>query len=510
MIADTIWLQQLANIGKQTQFGIAPSHGKKIVIEFSSPNTNKPLHLGHLRNNFLGHAMAEILKAVGYEVYKVNLINDRGIHICKSMIAYQKFGQQATPTTANMKGDHFVGHYYVKFETIYKQQIAANIAEGFTPEQARQKAPILLEAQEMLQKWEKGDKQVLALWEKMNHWVYQGFSTTYAQLGITFDRTYYESKTYLLGKKIVQEGLKKNIFYQKQDGSIWADMTTTGLDHKLLLRPDGTSVYITQDLGVAALRYQDYHFDQSIYVVGNEQNYHFSLLFKLLHQLGHTYATNMHHLSYGMVDLPTGKMKSREGNVVDADKLIEDMTEIAAKHTKNLGKIDNFTQKKQQQLYHILAMGALKYFLLRVEAKKNILFDPQASINFQGNTGPFIQYTYARISAIIKNAEKMNITHKNIILNQQIILKSIERAIIILLYQFPEKLQEAAKTYSPAIIAQYAYDLAKTYNHLYASLPILHAKTPSLQAMRIYLSATVAKILHQSMQLLGIVLPVRM
>jgi len=404
-MADKVWLEQLEVIGNDAHFGEASPNGKKVVVEFSSPNTNKPLHLGHLRNNFLGHSVAEILKSSGYEVYKVNLVNDRGIHICKSMVAYQQFGRGETPETTGMKGDHLVGKYYVKFEQVYKEQMATLTKRWGDAERAAKEAPILLEAQQMLQKWEQGDMDVRTLWHTMNDWVYQGFEATYYQLGITFDKTYYESQTYLLGKQIVEEALLRGFFYKKEDGSVWADLTEEGLDHKLVLRADGTSVYITQDLGVADLRHAHYGFDRSIYVVGNEQDYHFEVLFKLVQQLGRSYASQLCHLSYGMVDLPTGKMKSREGTVVDADNLIAEMIDIAAQHTRRLGKIDDLTIEEAQKLFHLLAMGALKFFLLRVEAQKRILFDPQASIDFHGHTGPYIQYTYARIAAIVRKAQ---------------------------------------------------------------------------------------------------------
>jgi arginyl-tRNA synthetase len=491
-------------------FGCAPPNGQKVVIEFSSPNTNKPLHLGHLRNNFLGHSVAEILKASGYEVYKVNLVNDRGIHICKSMVAYQKFGQGETPTTTGIKGDHLVGNYYVKFDQVYKAQVVTLTHQLGDRERAAREAPILLEAQQMLQKWEQGDEAVLDLWATMNSWVYQGFETTYQQLGITFDKTYYESQTYLLGKEVVEEALSRGIFYRKEDGSVWADLTEEGLDHKLVLRADGTSVYMTQDLGVADLRYAHYHFDRSIYVVGNEQDYHFEVLFKLMQQLGRSYTTHMYHLSYGMVDLPTGKMKSREGTVVDADQLIEEMVNMAARYTRQLGKIDDFTEVAAYQLFHMLAMGALKYFLLRVEARKRILFDPQASIDFQGHTGPYIQYTHARIAAILRKAQAAGIAYEESVLYDGLSLQPIEREVIMQLYKFPKKLQEAAAAYSPATIAQYVFELAKTYNRMYGEVSILQEQGQGLRILRLSLSATVARTIRQSMQLLGIGVPVQM
>lgn len=503
VLADQTWLEQLEAIGKEAHWGFLPAKRQKVVIEFSSPNTNKPLHLGHLRNNFLGHAIANILKATGYEVYKVNLVNDRGIHICKSMVAYQQFGKGETPETSGMKGDHLVGKYYVKFDQEYKKQLAAQKSAG----KANKEVPLLLAAQAMLKKWEEGDEEVVALWKKMNSWVYEGFDTTYKQIGITFDHIYYESQTYLLGKDIVAEGLAQGVFYKKVDGSVWVDLTEEGLDEKLVLRADGTSVYITQDMGAVDLRFQDYHFDKTIYVVGSEQDYHFDVLFTILKKLGRRYA--LHHLSYGMVDLPTGKMKSREGTVVDADNLIEEMVRTAEVRTKELGKIEGFSEEEAKQLYHRLAMGALKYFLLKVEPKKRLLFNPQESIDFQGNTGPFIQYTYARIAAILRKAKQEGAI-KELDVRNISNLHATERAVIIQLYRFPEKLREAAETYAPSVIAQYVFDLAKVYNRLYAEVSILHKKHASLKRFRVYLSAIVARMIQRSMKLLGIDMPERM
>ena len=509
-IADAIWQAQLAAIGQDERFGLAPPNGQKVVLEFSSPNTNKPLHLGHLRNNFLGAAMAAILEAVGYEVHKVNLVNDRGIHICKSMVAYQHFGKGETPETTGIKGDQLVGSYYVKFDQVYKAQVAFMTEQLGDSARAAKEAPILVEAQQMLQQWEQGDEAVRALWKTMNGWVYEGFEDTYQQIGIHFDKTYYESETYLLGKETVVEGLQKGTFYRKEDSSVWADLTGEGLDHKLVLRADGTSVYMTQDLGVADLRYRDYGFDKSIYVVGNEQDYHFEVLFKLMRRLGRSYAANMHHLSYGMVDLPSGKMKSREGTVVDADQLLQTMVQTAAQHTQALGKIDDFTPEEAQALYHTLALGALKYFLLRVEARKRLLFDPQASIDFQGHTGPSIQYTHARIAAILRKAQQAAIPQTAATPDTYGPLHPAARDIIIHLYKFPQRVQEAAEAYSPAVVAQYAFELAKAYNKFYAEVPVLHERDPSLRQQHVYLSATVARTLRTSMGLLGIAMPERM
>ena len=510
LVADPVWLEQLAIISQDEHFGYAPPNGQKIVIEFSSPNTNKPLHLGHLRNNFLGYAVAKILQAAGHEVHKVNLVNDRGIHICKSMVAYQRWGQGETPASTGMKGDHLVGKYYVKFEQVYKEQGATLARELGSKEQATKQAPILQEAQAMLQRWEAGDPAVIALWKKMNNWVYQGVEATYQQLGITFDKTYYESQTYLLGKQVVEEGLAKGTFYKQEDGSVWVDLADEGLDQKLVLRADGTAVYVTQDMGTADLRYQDYCFDKSIYVVANEQDYHFEVLTQVLRKLGRAYASKLVHLSYGMVDLPTDKMKSREGTVVDADNLIEAMIHTAAAHTQELGKVEDFPAEEVQHLYHMLAMGALKYFLLRVDAKKRLLFDPKASIDLQGDTGPFIQYTHARIAAILRKAQEKKITIHKAALDLSTPLQAPERAVIIQLCKFPQKLQEAAESLAPSVIAQYTFDLAKAYNRLYAELPICYEQDPKHRNLRICISACVAHTIQRAMHLLGIEVPERM
>lgn len=510
VVADQAWLKLFAYMRQTPRFGHAPCKGQKVVVEFSSPNTNKPLHLGHLRNNFLGHAVSEILQATGHEVYKVNLVNDRGIHICKSMVAYQHWGQGQTPESTGLKGDQFVGKYYVHFEQVYQEQVAALSKELGDQELASKQAPILKEAQALLQRWEEGDPVVMGLWEQMNNWVYQGFAVTYQQLGITFDKVYYESQVYLLGKQVVAEGLAKGIFYKKEDESVWVDLSDEGLDEKLLLRADGTAVYMTQDMGAADLRHQDFQTNQFIYVVGNEQDYHFEVLTKIMRQLGRSYAMGMHHLSYGMVDLPSGKMKSRQGTVVDADTLIDEMITTAAQHTQELGKIANYSDQEAEGLYHMLAMGALKYFLLRVDMRKRLLFDPQASIDFQGDTGPFIQYTYARIAAIRRKATQNGIILPSTSVDLDLALAPAEREIIIQLSQYPKKLQEAAETYAPAIVAQYVLGLAKAYNRLYAELPILHAANTQQQKLRIQLSVFVADILQQAMHLLGIQLPERM
>ncbi|OJW71129.1 MAG: arginine--tRNA ligase [Candidatus Amoebophilus sp. 36-38] len=510
MLKDTIWLEQFNQMYQTEKFCYFPSNGQKIVVEFSSPNTNKPLHLGHLRNNFLGYAVSQILQAVGYEVYQVNLINDRGIHICKSMVAYQHWGRGETPESTGLKGDQLVGKYYVKFDQVYKEQVAALTQTLGDAEQAAKQAPLLQEVQAMLKNWEAGDMEVLALWEKMNSWVYEGFQSTYQKLNITFDKVYYESQTYLLGKEVIAEGLAKGVFYKKSDGSVWIDLTQEGLDEKLLLRSDGTAVYITQDMGTADLRYQDFKPHKLVYVVGNEQDYHFEVLTKIMQRLGRPYATDMYHLSYGMVDLPTGKMKSREGTVVDADMLIEEMVETAEKHTKELGKIDEFSEIEAKELYQVLGMGALRYFLLRVDAKKRLLFDPRASIDFQGDTGPFIQYTHARIAAVLRKAEQANINFKSTEIAKNIDLHPLERELIVQLATFPEKLKESAMSYAPAIVAQHALEISKAYNRMYAELSMLHEPDIKLKLFRLQLSTLVASVIRTMMHLLGIVVPDRM
>lgn len=509
-LQDRIWLAHFNQAYHTPSFGQAKSNGQRIVVEYSSPNTNKPLHLGHLRNNFLGHALSQILKAAGYEVYQVNLINDRGIHICKSMVAYQHWGHGETPTSSGLKGDHLVGKYYVLFDQAYKQQVTALTETLGDPAEAAKQAPLLQEAQHMLARWEAGDTEVLDLWEQMNSWVYAGFETTYQQIGITFDKTYYESETYLLGKRVVEEGLARGVFYQQPDGSVWIDLSSEGLDAKLLLRSNGTSVYITQDMGTADLRYADFKPDKLVYVVGNEQDYHFEVLTKIMQRLGRTYAAAMQHLSYGMVDLPTGKMKSREGTVVDADMLIEEMIKTAAAHTQALGKIAEFSEAEAQALYHTLGIGALKYFLLRVDAKKRLLFDPQASIDFQGDTGPFIQYTHARIQAVLRKVRQQGIQFQTTQLAEELALHPLEREVIVQLTAFPKKLQEAAENYAPAVVAQHALELAKAYNRMYAELPILHESASNKQLLRIQLSDLVARILQTILHLLGIAAPDRM
>ena len=504
------WLSLFKQGYADSSFGQLPPNGQKVMVEYSSPNTNKPLHLGHLRNNFLGYAVAEILKASGYEVIKANLVNDRGIHICKSMVAYQHFGNQETPTSSGLKGDHLAGKYYVLFDGAYKAQINALLTNGQTEEEAKKNAPLILEAQEMLRKWEDQDPEVIALWKQMNGWVYDGFAATYARMGVNFDITYYESNTYLLGKDIVEEGLAKGVFFKKENGSVWVDLSDEGLDEKLVLRGDGTSVYITQDMGTADLKYQDFQINKSVYVVGNEQDYHFDVLFKIMRKLGRSYGDGLYHLSYGMVDLPTGKMKSREGTVVDADDLMQEMIDTAAEHTKALGKIEGFTEEQAKELFELLGLGALKYFLLKVDPKKRMLFNPQESIEFQGNTGPFIQYSHARIAAILRKAAQIGVDLSVAGFDQITEVAESEAALIQLLNDFNRKIKNAGEDYSPAILAQYLFDLAKEYNRFYAELPIFHEKDAQLQSFRVALSAQTAKTIKRGMQLLGIHVPERM
>ena len=505
LVADSFWITQLGSID-HADFGQFPANGKKILVEYSSPNTNKPLHLGHVRNNLLGFSVAEILKASGYEVIKANLVNDRGIHICKSMLAWQLFGSGETPESSGLKGDHLVGKYYVIFDQQYKKQIEELKVAGQTEEEAKKNAPLIKEAQQMLLSWEQGDENTIALWKKMNGWVYSGFDITYKKLGVDFDKFYYESDTYLLGKDTVDEGLKNNVFFKKPDGSVWIDLTDDGLDQKLVLRADGTSVYITQDLGTAELKHDDFQMDESVYVVGNEQDYHFKVLFLILEKLGKTWAKGLHHLSYGMVDLPSGKMKSREGTVVDADELVDEMINTARERTEELGKVEGFTDEEKEKLYQMIGMGALKYFLLKVEPKKRLLFDPKESIDFQGNTGPFIQYTYARIrSVLIKGvfAESEN-------LDYLAGLTDVERDLIVVLNRYPGTVLAAAADYSPALIANYTFELAKLYNKFYHEEPILKAEQENTKHFRLKLSAATASVIKKAMKLLGIEVPVRM
>ena len=504
-IADTYWLSTFKAEILKPGYGEFPSNGRKVMVEYSSPNTNKPLHLGHVRNNLLGYSVAEILSANGYEVIKVNLVNDRGIHICKSMLAWQKFGNGETPESSGLKGDHLAGKYYVLFDKEYKKQIDELKSAGQTEDEAKKNAPIIVEAQKMLQQWEASDPEVIRLWEKMNGWVYEGFDVTYKKMGVDFQKYYYESDTYLTGKDIVEEGLAKGVFFKKPDGSVWIDLTADGLDEKLVRRADGTSVYMTQDMGTAQLKYNDFKMDDSIYVVGNEQDYHFKVLFLILEKLGKSWAKGLHHLSYGMVDLPSGKMKSREGTVVDADELIKEMEDTARQRTEELGKVEGFTAEEKEHLYHMIGMGALKYFLLRVDPQKRLLFDPNESIDFQGHTGPFIQYTHARISSVLNRA---SYAVSNGLYAQPI--SSSERDLIILLNNYPATIEASAKEYSPAQLANYLYELAKVYNKFYHEEPILKADNEETKQFRLELSHATAQILKKGMRLLGIEVPDKM
>lgn len=505
-IADSYWVDELLTTIHSSSFGQFPSNGQKVMVEYSSPNTNKPLHLGHVRNNLLGFSVAEILSANGYEVIKVNLVNDRGIHICKSMLAWQMFGNGETPQSSQLKGDHLVGKYYVIFDKEYKKQIEALIDKGQTEDEAKKNAPIIKQAQEMLLKWEAGDQEVIKLWSMMNGWVYSGFEVTYKMLGVDFKKYYYESDTYLLGKDTIQEGLEKRVFFKKDDGSVWIDLTEDGLDQKLVLRADGTSVYITQDLGTAQLKYDDFKMDKSIYVVGNEQDYHFKVLFLILQKLGKTWAKGLFHLSYGMVDLPSGKMKSREGTVVDADELMDEMILTARDRTEELGKVEGFSEQEKKELYHMIGLGALKFFLLKVEPKKRLLFDPNESIDFQGHTGPFIQYTHARIRSVMAKVDYQN----KISTNYSTILTALEKDLIVNLAKYPDVIAASAKEFSPAHIANYVFELAKLFNKFYHEESILKAEDPDVRNFRLDLSAATASTINKGMKLLGIQVPDRM
>ena len=508
-LKEETWVSILAEcLADSNAFQLAPKN-EKVLIEYSSPNTNKPLHLGHLRNNFLGYSVAQIMKAAGYEVIKSNLVNDRGIHICKSMLAYQLFGQGETPETSGMKGDHLVGKYYVAFDKAYKEEIEALKIAGRTEDQAKAEAPILLQAQAMLLAWEQQDPEVLSLWERMNSWVFAGFEKSYAQMGVDFDKIYRESNTYLLGKKLVDEGLTQGVFFQKPDGSVWINLEAEGLDEKLVLRKDGTSVYITQDMGTAQLKYADFGADKSIYVVGNEQDYHFEVLFHILKKLNKPYSTGNFHLSYGMVDLPSGKMKSREGTVVDADDLMAEMVQTAKERTMELGKIDGFSVAESNELFNQLGMGALKYFLLKVDPKKRMLFNPAESIDFQGNTGPFIQYTHARIKSIVRKAAELNISNEWTE-DQSITLATAEQELVYLIAQYKLKIEEAASQLAPSVIAQYVYDLAKQFNKFYNELSIINEEDKTKQKIRLSLVEMTGKTIRQAALLLGVIVPERM
>ena len=504
------WHGLFAEIAGAEDFGQLPPTGKTIMVEYSSPNTNKPLHLGHIRNNLLGWSVAKLLQVNGNKVMKVNLVNDRGIHICKSMYAWKVLGNGETPQSSGKKGDHLVGDYYVAFNNLYKKEVDELIAGGMSKEEAEKNAPSLKAAQEMLFKWEQGDPEVVELWKTMNGWVYEGFDKTYKDLGINFDRTYYESQTYLSGKALVQKGLEAGIFERQEDGSVWCDLTSDGLDRKLLLRGDGTSVYMTQDLGTAEQRFNEYNLDEHIYVVGNEQNYHFQVLKLILGKLGFSWADSIYHLSYGMVELPEGKMKSREGTVVDADDLLAAMYETAKETSMELGKIDNLSASEQDELFRMISLGALKYFILKVDPKKTMLFDPKESIDFNGNTGPFIQYTHARIKSILRKADEQGIAHSASDLSSESELSPKEIRIIKILNTFPSKVAEAGAAFSPALIANYAYELAKEFNQYYHDTPILREENKAVLACRLVLVENIAKVLSKAMSILGIILPERM
>lgn len=510
-IDSVYWMRFVSANYRNEKYGMrfAATNDKPVVVEYSSPNTNKPLHLGHIRNNLLGWAVSELFIANGMNVKRVNLVNDRGIHICKSMLAWQRFGNGETPATSGIKGDHLVGKYYVEFDKHYKEEIEQLIANGCSEEEAKQQAPLMQEAQRMLKRWEEGDESVRQLWSTMNGWVYEGFDETYKKLGVGFDKVYYESNTYLLGKELVQKGLNMGVLFRKDDGSVWCDLTANGLDQKLLLRKDGTSVYMTQDLGTALLRHDEFDADQLIYVVGNEQDYHFKVLKLVLGKLGFNWADKVYHLSYGMVELPNGKMKSREGTVVDADDLIAEMEHDAAEMCKEKGKLDDMSVDEQRHLFHILALGALKYFILKVDPTKNMLFNPAESIDFNGNTGPFIQYTHARIRSIVRKAEAAQIKPEEIG-KEGIALNAKEREVIKSLHVLPEMVQQAAVAHSPAMIANYAYELAKKFNSFYQDTPILREENSSLKQFRIILCAMVANVLKSTMNILGIEVPERM
>ena len=507
-LSDSYFLSFLNSALNDTQYGFVNASGKAVMVEYSSPNTNKPLHLGHIRNNLLGYSVAEILKASGKKVYKTQIINDRGIHICKSMLAWKLYGDGETPESSGVKGDKLVGNYYVKFDQEYKNQVKQLVEKGSTEEEAKKDAPLIIQAQKMLLDWESGDKGVVKLWETMNSWVYSGFEVTYNALGVNFDALYYESNTYLLGKAFIEEGLSSGVFHKKQDGSVWCDLTDEGLDEKIVLRSDGSSVYMTQDIGTAIQRIKDYSdVGGMVYTVGNEQDYHFKVLFLILQKLGFDWANNLFHLSYGMVDLPSGKMKSREGTVVDADDLIEEMTQTAASISQDLGKLDSYSDEEKIKTYNTIGLGALKYFILKVDPKKRILFDPKESVDFQGNTGPFIQYTYARIRAIIR---KSDISITDLQIQNDITLHEKEKEILNLLSQYPETIQSAAKNYSPALIANYTYDLVKSFNSFYQNVSILGANSEYEKKFRVLLSFKVGEVIRSSFQLLGIKVPERM
>ena len=511
VIVPSFWSQMLHHIDEEADFGThkAAADAPLVMVEYSSPNTNKPLHLGHVRNNLLGYSLSEILKANGNRVVKTNIVNDRGIHICKSMLAWQKWGDGVTPEKAGKKGDHLIGDFYVLFDKHYKQELKELEAKGMTPEEAEAASPLMQEARAMLRKWEAGDPEVRSVWEMMNNWVYAGFDETYRRLGVDFDKIYYESQTYLEGKEKVLEGLEKGIMYRKEDGSVWADLTAEGLDHKLLLRSDGTSVYMTQDIGTAKLRFKDFPIDKMIYVVGNEQNYHFQVLSILLDKLGFKWGKDLVHFSYGMVELPEGKMKSREGTVVDADDLMDEMIATARETSAELGKLDGCSAEEAEEISRIVGLGALKYFILKVDPRKNMTFNPKESIDFNGNTGPFIQYTHARICSVMRKAAEAGIDYRQVD-TAKVEPSEKEISLIQHLADFPAVVAEAGRIYSPSLIANYVYDLVKEYNQFYHDYSILREENAEVRAFRLMLSANVAKVIKTGMGLLGIEVPDRM
>lgn len=511
VVSDAFYIDFFNAIKNESNYGlVAESAADAVMVEYSSPNTNKPLHLGHIRNNLLGYSVAEIIKASGKKVYKTQIINDRGIHICKSMVAWVKYGNGETPESTGLKGDKLVGNYYVAFDKVYKEEIAKMVADGIDQNVAAKEAPILLEAQEMLLKWESGDKEVVALWKRMNSWVYKGFEETYTNMGVDFDKLYYESDTYLLGKDFVADGLERGVFFKKEDGSVWIDLTDDGLDEKIVLRSDGTAVYMTQDIGTAIQRVKDYpDIKGMVYTVGNEQDYHFKVLFLILKKLGFSWAEQLHHLSYGMVDLPSGKMKSREGTVVDADDLMVDMTATARELSEELGKLEEYSQAEKQELYKMVGLGALKYYILKVDPKKRILFNPEESVDFQGNTGPFIQYTYARIQSILRKANDTQVDWSSAV-DTSFELHPKEKELIKQLQLFPETIQLAAANFSPALVANYVYDLVKEFNSFYQQVSILGETDEQKKVLRIQLSNKVSEVIESGFKLLGIQVPERM
>lgn len=505
LVDDSYWLNVLRSSYNNKQFGTQPANSQKVMVEYSSPNTNKPIHLGHLRNNFLGWSVAQTLKAGGYDVIKSCIINDRGIHICKSMLAWQLFANGATPESTGIKGDHFVGDYYVKFSEEHKRQMEELIAGGMSKEVAEKEAPIMKATQQMLLDWEAGKPDVIDLWKTMNGWVYAGFDVTYKRIGSDFAKMYYESETYLPGKRFVEEGLKQGVFYKKEDGSVWIDLTDEGLDEKLVLRKDGTSVYITQDLGLAEWKYNDFHYNQSIYVIADEQNYHMKVLKLILKKLGKPYADGIYHLSYGMVELPSGRMKSREGTVVDADELIEEMVNVAKNKTEELGKVKDFTEEELKELYDTIALGALKFFLLRVDPKKKMVFNPEESIDFHGFTGPFVQYTHARIKSILRKADVVGSRESG----AKSLLK-LEKDLIVSLEQFPTVIEQAGVEHNPSLLAIYAFNLAKSFNTFYTEHSVMNAESEEKKQLRLQISEMTANTIASAMGLLGIRVPERM